>query len=951
MPAQPQSPVRQLVLAMLVTAVALLPQLTGWQALDRFFYDRLIRQQAAPPADDILLITIDQRSLDRLGRWPWRRTRHAELIEILGQAKPRAVALDILFAEPDLERPEDDRRLAAAIRAQGRTLLPLIAERASVDGALRETQPLALLAEAAAGLGHADAEIDNDGLVRSAYLKAGLGEASWPALALALATLGDPQREPDFLVGERNYGGMTGSGWVRDYRVLIPYSGPPGSIAGVSYVDVLEGRIPADRLSGKYLLVGATASGIGETLATPVATLGEAMSGVEFNAQLLDSILRQRLIVGLEWPLQAGLSLLIALGGIILSITLPGRALLPALLLTTIALLALCYALFTQAQLWYPPAGALLALLLGFALFARQRLLGMLRALFAARDNTDLLLASIGEAIINTDAEGRILQLNNAAAQLTGFKPDEVRGRPLRETFNLQLRDGRAFEMRQLLAGKLFHSSEPLLLSTLRGRKAPVQVAATPLPQGDMDAYGALIVITDISEEERLQAAIAHRERHDPLTQLPNREHLLHKLKPALRRATASGHTLILVKLAISRLHTLDQQLGENDSEQLLRTIAQRLERAAGPGGIAARTGSDEFALVIESSRSADDTAPVVERLQQDLGAELEISGKSVRPQLKLGVSCFPDLAATAEELLRQAGSALYQSKSQQDSSYTLFSEDMRSEIEHRRRIELAFERALRDELLESFYLPLIRAGDRVICGVEGLLRLPDGEGGHLPAHEFIAQAEQAGLMAEIGYRQFSEICYQHLLWREQGLPALRLAFNLSRSQLQDPALPAALEHLMRSNNVDPELVEFEIGEPIIRAQGSDCLKVVRDLRKLGCSICLDDFGTSSGAMSSLMAFDFQRLKIDPLFVQNIGTQAGSGALTSAMIGMAHSLNMQVTAEGVENNAQFDLLRRQGCDEMQGFYFGEPLPAADLAQHFLDSGGVAVISKATDGRE
>ncbi|MBS1222547.1 MAG: hypothetical protein H6R23_2167, partial [Proteobacteria bacterium] len=283
-----------LALAMLALVLSHAGGLSRW---DLLFYDWSLAHQSRPPAQDIVIVAIDEQSLRELGRWPWSRHVHADLVRKLTAAGTKAVALDIVFAEPDAADPGADGDLAAALAANGRVALPLLNEQVRLNGQLIETLPVPALAETAAGLGHVDVELDPDGIARGVYLKAGLGAPRWSTLALALLEVADPngweappgQRTPIVDPPSPN-------AWRRDYHVLIPFAGPPGHFRRVSYRDALSGDFPLAAFRDQFVLVGVTATGIGDLLPTPVSGQAQPMPGVEFNANVLDA-LRQGLTI------------------------------------------------------------------------------------------------------------------------------------------------------------------------------------------------------------------------------------------------------------------------------------------------------------------------------------------------------------------------------------------------------------------------------------------------------------------------------------------------------------------------------------------------------------------------------------------------------------------------------------------------------------------------------
>jgi diguanylate cyclase (GGDEF)-like protein len=342
--------------------VAILAALLGHggaiSRLDNLIYDLHLSHWGYSIDDDVVTIAIDDNSLYRIGQWPWPRDVHARLLDRLEQAEVRGIALDLILAEPDRNDPAHDARLAAAMRRHGRVALPVIPTVPHQSSAPIEVLPTPMIATGVSTLGHTDVELDATGTVRGLYLHAGLGESRWPALALALLQL-DPQTGPQPLPGLRRPIGQTGSPyqWVRDHFVRMRYAGPPGSFAEMSYSDVLDGRVPVDMLRGRWVVVGVTATGLAPGFQTPMSE--QRMSGLEYQANVVEMLLHQRTVAPLAPLWQAGLTALIVLmtAFFILSSGVFRPLLISAF--GTAAILAVSIAMLRLGNSWFAPATAI----------------------------------------------------------------------------------------------------------------------------------------------------------------------------------------------------------------------------------------------------------------------------------------------------------------------------------------------------------------------------------------------------------------------------------------------------------------------------------------------------------------------------------------------------------------------------------------------------------------
>ncbi|MGX5732014.1 CHASE2 domain-containing protein [Pseudoxanthomonas beigongshangi] len=361
-------PRSRLLIALGASAIVACLILTGLVArMDQWLYDRLSPLVAEEADNRIAIVAIDEKSLGELGRWPWSRRQHARLIDELGRIGVRGIGLDLLLSEPALFDPEGDALLARAMSRHGKVVLPVLAEATQVNGPLVELLPIPEFSASVASLGHVDLATDDDGVVRSAYLRAGQGSPRWPALALALSQLDQPLPQNDDLPGERlsDQAQVSPQRWVRDHRVLIPYARPPNGFPQVSYTDVIHQRIPASLLQGRWILVGTTAMGMGDTVKAPGQGGGRGLTGVEYEANVLNMLIQGNAIT----PMSLGGQLLLSVLLVSLPMLLCGfpvfRQIWRPALATIVLTLLLSLLLLQFARLWFPASATLLVLAIG----------------------------------------------------------------------------------------------------------------------------------------------------------------------------------------------------------------------------------------------------------------------------------------------------------------------------------------------------------------------------------------------------------------------------------------------------------------------------------------------------------------------------------------------------------------------------------------------------------
>ncbi len=910
-----------LVLLLLLTV---LPQGLGWLApLDRLFYDAALRAHPPRLTPDIVLVEIDQKSLERLGRWPWRRALHAHLLERLAQDGAAAVGMDINFAEPDRERPEDDRRLVEAVTANGRVVLPVVLEPVSATEGLRETLPFPALAQGAAALGHVDVELDDDGIARSAYLRAGLYRARWPALPLAMLQLAHrwPPERP--LPGERAPAAAEeGERWRRDYRIGVPFPPADGGFRRHSYVDVLEARLPPGLFTDKLVLVGATAAGLGDTIPTPASARGRPASGVEYLAALLNALATRQWIETASPAVRWSVILLVVFLAWLPTRLLPGRggllilALLPPLLALGSDLL------LTRLHYWLPPAAALLAPLVMLGVAGWQRAHELWRRLQRERERSLAALSSVADAVIELDDALRIRRLNSGAERLLAVKGDQVLGKRIGDLVWLERRgEGRApFGLQEFLGAGKSLQDEVLLLKNGRGEHRPVQLAVTRIPG---EPGGSILVLSDLSREEQLAARLVFHETHDLLSGLPNRESMLQRLEEMVGRAQQMGHQVAVVAVGIDQFPNVSQVMGMEAGDRLLRQMGRRLRSLCSRGMEAGHLGRDRF-LVLLCGRDLPSRIAI---LREELGRPMEVDGQRGRLSVSLGVSLYPDNLADAETLLCRAEIALQRCWQKRPGEIVYFQENMQRQAERVLQLTQLLQRALEEELLETLFQPIFTARDGRLVAVECFMRLGDGRGGQVPPEEFVPVAESSGIIGDLAFHQLEEACRHLERWHGEGLVMPQLACNFTARQLRAGGLLTRLTGVLQETNFDPAQLRFEIPEALLVEEDPEVVEVLEGLRRLGVTLVLDDFGWGQGRLDYLERFGFERIKIDKAYVRDLDSSPGSRPLVAAILGMAHRLDLRVTAAGVENGRQAETLRTLGCDELQGCHLARPMSA------------------------
>ena len=903
---------------------------------DWLLYDTALRQGTHVTSDDIAIVAIDEKSLQALGRWPWPRTLHADLLQRFARYDVRVVGFDVAFAE-DSPIGDDgaDARLAGAIASNRRVVLPVFADQLEArNGALAEVLPIPALGNAAARLGHVDIELDADAIARSVYLKAGLGSPVWPSLALAMEEVATGKVRPE-LPGEDRAGTLPGPDgtWVRDHRVLINFAGPPGSFRHLSFIDVLSQDTVAASLRGKYVLVGATASGVGEGLSTPMSGETRPMSGVEVHANILDNLLQHRWITPLAWPLRALVLLLIAVTPPFVYPRLTPRAALGACAALLVATFVGAVLALRLGQVWVAPAPALLALLASYPLWSWRRIEDVARNLIIEKEYSRATLHAVTEAIVTTDLAGSVSYMNPIAERMSGFSQRDAKGMALSKVFWSPLRAEREKLLHAISQAIDEHRPVRALtqvtLHTRLGDDYVVRVTASPISDERGRMRGVVLALSDVTETVALTNQMNHQATHDSLTQLPNRALLSDRLAQAIGAAKRNGEVVAVMFLDLDNFKYVNESLGHSFGDAVLLDISSRLALHSRDSDTVGRWDGDQFALVCLGLRGAEGAAAIARKVLEEIRKPYLIADQEIHVSAGIGISLFPrdgDIPAT---LFQHADTALHRIKQRDSNGIAFFDEEFNIHARARQALEQELRHALKRDEFELHYQPQVIVATGAIIGVEALLRWRHPERGLLPPTDFIPVAEASELIIQIGAQVLRVACAQAREWQRRGVP-VHVGVNVSVRQFSQRSLLPLVQEVLQETGLDPALLMLEITESLIMRDVQGVAGLVQELKQFGVRVSIDDFGTGYSSLSNLRLLALDQVKIDRSFVQDLTVDPDDAAIVRAVIAMAHSMRLEVVAEGVETQAQLDFLRTHRCDQIQGFLISEALPAAEI---------------------
>jgi diguanylate cyclase (GGDEF)-like protein len=455
-----------------------------------------------------------------------------------------------------------------------------------------------------------------------------------------------------------------------------------------------------------------------------------------------------------------------------------------------------------------------------------------------------------------------------------------------------------------------------------------VMLAATP---------GLLILATALSmrilqQTRRADDRIRHIAFHDDLTSLPNRPMLIQRLDQALSRHRRAGSQLAILFIDLDRFKVINDSLGHEVGDELLRQVADRLRSQSREGDTVARIGGDEFAVLVENQEYLKDISACAQRLVEQLSTQYLLSNKACHVTLSIGISVFPSDGSDSQALLKAADVAKCRAKQIGRNNYQYYLPSMNVHTVERLELESDLSHALERREFILYYQPKVEIKTGMITGTEALLRWNHPVRGLVQPMDFISLAEETGLIVPIGEWVLATACAQNKLWQDQGLTKLGIAVNLSARQFGDSQLLPRLTRIIQTSGIDPSSLELEITESVVMSHRESAVAVLEQLHSIGVQIAIDDFGTGHSSLGYLKYLPIDTIKVDRSFIRDIPGDSGDMKITRAVIAMAHALRLKVVAEGVENAEQLKFLRAQHCDAAQGYFLYRPIPADEVAE-------------------
>lgn len=555
--------------------------------------------------------------------------------------------------------------------------------------------------------------------------------------------------------------------------------------------------------------------------------------------------------------------------------------------------------------------------------------------LFDEKERFRVTLSSIGDAVIATDAQGMVTFMNPIAEDMTGWPNREALGQAIEVV--MPLVDGnqgygitnpvRLALTEQRIVGMALNCA----LVHRDGRKIDVEDSAAPIRDTAGTITGAIIVFHDVSEARAMALKMSHMAHHDALTNLPNRILLDDRTRQALQLAARTGSLVGMILLDIDHFKAINDSVGHAVGDAILQILATRIKNALRSTDTLSRQGGDEFIALLPDLADIRQATDVVDKLLLVVAEPVVFKGQRFDISVSMGISIYPSDCSDQESMYYHADSAMYRAKQDGRNCYRFFSSEIEQKFLARNVLEGNLREAVANERFEVFYQAKVDFPSTKIVGVEALVRWRDKDGSLISPINFIGLAEETGLIISIGKFVLFKACLDAKFWHEQG-HMVKVSVNVSAIQFESASFVKDVADILKRTGVAVDLVELEITEGVLAVDHIESRSTLNALKDLGVKIAIDDFGTGYSSLAYLKLFPIDVLKIDQGFVRDMMVDKNDAAIITAIIHLAHSMNLQLVAEGVEQHEQAVELARQGCQIMQGYLYCRPMPFVRMSE-------------------
>ena len=545
------------------------------------------------------------------------------------------------------------------------------------------------------------------------------------------------------------------------------------------------------------------------------------------------------------------------------------------------------------------------------------------------------IVSAMPDLMFLVDEEGTYIDVFSSGKEELLYKPkEEIIGKHVTDFFNDALSEKFITVINKAISSQILQRIDYELDISSKQEYFEARVMPTHIKENGKQTV--MVIVRDMTDIQHNKTKMHYLATHDALTTLPNRtlifEHLNHAIAAAKRSATRGS----LLFIDIDGFKDINDNYSHKTGDTLLKEFAQRLTQITRESDIVGRLSGDEFLLILENTEEMDDILNIIQKLKTALLEPFIINENHIEITVSIGIACYPSDGDNADQLIHAADQAMYNVKKNGKDSYTFYSKEFSILSHEYFFIQNTLRKAIRDNDFSILYQPEFSLKDNSLTSIEALLRCNNEDISDIPISRLIHIAEESNLIHNISRYVLEKCCSQIKQWQDLTPPPFKIAINLSRKELSDKNLVEVIEKNLTACNIDASILEFEITESTLLQNSHSAKQNIDQLRKLGCSFSIDDYGTGFSSLSNLREFNLDKIKIDRSFISDLEESENDRIIVSATIAMIKQLGMTVVAEGVENKTQETILKAFGCDEVQGYYYAYPLEAEEVKKLLLE---------------
>jgi len=530
------------------------------------------------------------------------------------------------------------------------------------------------------------------------------------------------------------------------------------------------------------------------------------------------------------------------------------------------------------------------------------------------------------DSVFSLSVDGKFTEINTVGAEIIGYTQDEIIGRSFMELVVSECLPKAIYLFEKAKNGE--PSRGEIQIIHKKGHYVDLEVRAIPITIKDK-IEGVFSITRDITVQKEKEKTIERLAFQDSLTNLPNRRYFLDILKRTIDMYKDQENIFAVLFLDQDKLKFVNDTYGHDAGDQLIKKAADLLKNSVNETDVVARLGGDEFGIVLTSIKTIEEVKEVARSILSKYEEPFYIQDKIIYTGISIGIALYPVHGDSSEMLLRHADIAMYKVKVSGRNGWNMYEDHMQEELNFKTNLENEMHGALKNDEFELYYQPRIDPRTLKIVGAEALIRWNHPKRGFISPQEFIPLAEESGFIIPLGNWIINTACQQNKMWQKMGYEPIRVAVNVSPRQFFQNDIYMEVKTALTKANLDPNYLEIEITERVLMDNEENILNTLKKLKDLGVHISIDDFGTGYSSLTYLKQFEIHSLKIDRSFIKDLNTNKQNSLITQALIQLAHSLNLSVVAEGVETKEEKEFLTLLGSDELQGYFFHKPLPAAE----------------------